>query len=254
VERRIQIGIRGALSRCVDPVGNRTFDSGLKHRACHGIFFSVLRRIGATVLACIAASCSRAEPIREWRGFRMSGLPAGWTVNGDEIGFVPPADGARADLVTVAQYGDFELTLEWAVSEGGNSGIFFRVSEAASATYESGPEMQILDDERHPDGAKPETSAGANYGLHPPTIRAARPAGEFNEVKLIARGPHVEHFLNGVKVVEYELWTEDWKQRVAASKFAAWPSYGLAREGHIALQDHGDEVVFRNVRIRRLAE
>jgi hypothetical protein len=202
----------------------------------------------------VALGCTGPEPITEWRGFKMSSLPAGWSITQDEIRFVPPPEGARADLISVAQYQDFELTLEWAISEGGNSGIFFRVSEEGAAVYHSGPEMQILDDERHPDGAKAETSAGANYALHAPVQRAARPVGEFNQVKLIVSGDRVQHFLNGVKVVEYELGSDDWKRRVAESKFAEWPSYGLAPRGHLALQDHGHEVRFQNVRIRTLGE
>jgi hypothetical protein len=208
----------------------------------------------ACAIFVAALGCTSPEPITEWRGFKMASLPAGWTITQDEIRFVPPSEGPRADLISAAQYGDFELTLEWAISEGGNSGIFFRVTEEAGAVYHSGPEMQILDDERHPDGAKPETSAGANYALHAPVQRAARSVGEFNLVKLIVSGDRVQHFLNGVKVVEYELGSDDWKRRVAESKFAEWPSYGLAPRGHIALQDHGDEVRFRNVRIRTLGE
>ena len=194
------------------------------------------------------------ESLEHWRGFKMQEVPAGWQAEDGVIHFVPPSDRSakRADLMTREQYTDFELELEWAVTEGGNSGIFFRVSEDQPATYSTGAEIQILDDDGHRDGQKPETSAGSNYALHPPQGAVLRPLGEFNEVRLRVRGDHVEQWLNGVKVVEYRLWDDDWKARVAASKFRSMPRYGLNKSGHIALQDHGDEIWFRNLRIRRL--
>src|SRR5690606_39644101 len=104
----------------------------------------------------------------------------------------------------------------------------------------------------HADGRSPLTSAGANYGLHPAPRGVVRPAGEWNEARIVADGARVEHWLNGVKIVEYELGSPDWAARVAASKFAEWPAYGQARRGHIGLQDHGDPVWFRNVKIRSI--
>src|SRR5690606_30324656 len=104
----------------------------------------------------------------------------------------------------------------------------------------------------HPDGRNPLTSAGANYALHAPVRDVTRPPGEWNDVRLVVDGAHVEHWLNGEKVVEYELWSEDWEARVAASKFASLPHYGRARRGHIALQDHGDLVAYRSIMIRPL--
>ncbi len=192
------------------------------------------------------------QTLAQFRGFRLAEVPAGWSVDAGTIHFSRPSAGARADLITREQYQDFELALEWKVGPGGNSGIFFHVTEDAERTYYTGPEMQILDDERHPDGKKPETSAGSNYALHPPDPYPKRPVGEWNEVRIAVEGAKVQHYLNGVKVVEYELWRDDWRARVAASKFAAWPKYGQSRSGHIALQDHGDELWFRNLRIRRL--
>jgi hypothetical protein len=160
--------------------------------------------------------------------------------------------GRAGDLITDDEFGDFELALEWKVSEGGNSGIMYRVVDAHEATYQSGPEMQVLDDARHPDGRSRLTAAGAAYGLYPAPAGVVKPAGEWNQVRIVVKGGHVEHWLNGRKVVEYELWSPDWKARVANSKFAQWPSYGLAKKGHIALQDHGDRVAYRNIRVRAL--
>jgi hypothetical protein len=156
------------------------------------------------------------------------------------------------DIVTEAQYADFELLLDWKVAPGGNSGIMFRVTEDAPHSYESGPEMQVLDDERHPDGQSRLTAAGAAYGLYPAPSGAVKPAGEWNHVRLVVQGAHVEQWLNGVRTAEYELWSPEWETRVKQSKFAAWPAFGRAKRGHIALQDHGDRVAYRDIKIREI--
>ncbi len=183
-----------------------------------------------------------------WRGYRRDDAPGGWSVQGDALAFRPGAD--DGDLITADVFADFELVLEWKVGPGGNSGIFYRATEEEPYPYWTGPEFQILDNEGHPDGRVPETSAGANYGLHAPLRDVARPAGEWNEARISVRGSSVEHWLNGVRIVAYELGDEDWTRRVAGTKFADWPKYGRASAGHVGLQDHGDPVWYRNVRIR----
>ncbi|HEX6992894.1 MAG TPA: DUF1080 domain-containing protein [Gammaproteobacteria bacterium] len=183
-----------------------------------------------------------------WRGYNRPDLPEGWAVRDGALARVGPG----GDIITESQYGDFELALEWKVAAGGNSGIFYRVEEGHERIYQSAPEMQVVDDAGHRDGQDPLTSAGANYGLYPAPGGVVRPAGEWNEARIVAVGDHVEHWLNGVKVVEYVLGSREWEERVAASKFAAWPAYGRARRGHIGLQDHGDPVWFRNVKIRSI--
>jgi hypothetical protein len=183
-----------------------------------------------------------------WRGFRNSTVPAGWQVVDGALTRV----GEGGDLITRDEFGDFELALEWKVAEGGNSGIMYRVTEDAGATYETGPEMQVLDDARHKDGESRLTAAGSAYGLYPAPAGVVKPAGEWNAVRIVVRGNHVEHWLNGIKVVEYELGSPDWKAKVEASKFKQWPGYGRAASGHIALQDHGDRVAYRDIRIRTL--
>ncbi len=160
--------------------------------------------------------------------------------------------GSGGDIVTEETYADFELELEWRIAAGGNSGVFFRVGDDAQHVWQTGPEMQVLDNDGHVDGRNPLTSAGSNYALHAPPRDVTRPLGLWNEARLLVRGPHVEHWLNGEKIVEYELWTPEWKALVAASKFAGMPGYGQLKTGRIALQDHGDRVEFRNVKIRRL--
>lgn len=183
-----------------------------------------------------------------WRGFRKSAVPDGWRVVDGNITRVGPG----GDIITTDQFENFELSLEWKVQPAGNSGIFYRVTEENSHTYESGPEMQVLDDAGHQDGKSPLTSAGAVYGLYPAPRGIVRPAGEWNRARVIANGAHVEHWLNGTKVAEYELWSPDWEKRVRESKFEEWRTYGRAKRGHIALQDHGDTVAYRNIKIRVL--
>jgi hypothetical protein len=128
----------------------------------------------------------------------------------------------------------------------------YRVTEGSGATYETGPEMQVLDDARHADGRSRLTAAGSAFGLYAAPEGIVRPAGEWNQVRILLRGHHVEHWLNNVKVVEYELESRDWDSRVTASKFRQWPAYGRAPKGHVALQDHGDRVWYRNIKIREL--
>ncbi len=183
-----------------------------------------------------------------WRGFRRATMPEGWAAVDGALTRV----GRGGDIVTVDEYENFELRLEWRLGEGGNSGIMYRVSEDYEAPYHSGPEMQVLDDARHADGRNRLTSAGSNYGLHAAPPGVVRPPGEWNAVRLVVNGAHVEHWLNDVKVVEYELWTDEWRRLVQASKFAQWPGYGMSRRGRIDLQDHGDRVEYRSIRIRVL--
>ncbi|MFN2399048.1 MAG: DUF1080 domain-containing protein [Gemmatimonadaceae bacterium] len=188
------------------------------------------------------------QTTRQWRGFRSDSLPAGWKVVDGALTRV--AQGG--DIITTEQFDDFELKLEWKVAPGGNSGIFFRVTEAEDGVHKSGPEMQVLDDAKHADGKRPETSAGAAYAIYPAPRGVVRPAGEWNEARLVVDGNHVEHWLNGTKVVEYELGSPDWEDRVRKTKFSETPRYGREPKGHIALQDHGDWVAYRNIMIREL--
>ena len=183
-----------------------------------------------------------------WRGFRKAGMPDGWKVVDGALTRVA----SEGDIITREQFTDFELSLEWRVESGGNSGVMYRVTEQTEATYRTGPEMQVLDDARHPDGRSRLTAAGALYGLYPAPEGAVKPAGQWNAARVLVDGNRVEHWLNGVRMVEYELLSREWEAKVAASKFNEWPGYGRAARGHIALQDHGDLVSFRNIKIRTL--
>ena len=188
----------------------------------------------------------------QWRAYRGDEIPAGWQVVDGALTRV----GQAGDIVTREEFQDFELALEWKVEAGGNSGIMYRVAEAPEleTVWQSGPEFQILDDARHPDGRRPETSAGSCYGLYPAPRGIVRPAGEWNEARIVVQGTHVEHWLNGTRVVGYELGSPDWEERVRRSKFASMPRYGRESRGHIALQDHGDWVAYRNIRIRPISD
>jgi hypothetical protein len=184
-----------------------------------------------------------------WRSYRAEAPPAGWEVKDGLL----VRSGRGGDLMTVRQFADFELDLDFRVSEGGNSGIMYRVTTDGQQPYHSGPEYQILDNERHADAKNgPDRLTGANYALHPPAVDTSNPAGQWNNARIVVHGNHVEHWLNGEKVVEYELHSDDWKTRVADSKFADWPIYGKASRGHIVLQDHGDLVEFRSIKIREI--
>ena len=188
------------------------------------------------------------ESLAAWRGYRRDGVPDGWQAVDGAMARV----GRGGDIITVEQFADFDLRFDWRVEEGGNSGVMFRVAEGDGPTWHTGPEFQILHNAGHRDGEAPITSAASNYAVHAPARDATRPVGEWNSARLVVRGARVEHWMNGEKLLEYELGSPDWHERMMASKFASIPRYGREPRGHIAIQDHGDPVAFRNVRIRRL--
>ncbi len=177
-----------------------------------------------------------------------------WAIESGTLKTVPGLDrGDRVDLVTRETFGDFELELEWKVSPGGNSGVIYRVAETEPMTWHTGPEMQVLDDSKHKDGASPLNAAGSLYALIPANAnKTLKPVGEFNHAKIVFQNGHVEHWLNGSKVVEYKWGSPEIKALIARSKFSKLPRFMQEPEGRIALQHHGEEVWFRNVRIRRL--
>jgi len=213
-----------------------------------------------------------------WRGLGYPNVPAGhWTVEDGAIEKVATAsvlagpDGRRppgGDLMTVATFGDFELSWDWKMSPAGNSGMKYNVSEELSggqasnvlrpATGTSGVshsaigfEYQMIDDDRHSDGKLPTHRSGALYDLLTPNERKQlKPIGEWNHSAIVFVGSHGEHWLNGVKVVEYELGSPRLDSALAASKFRSMPWYAQRRTGHIVLQDHGDAAWFRNLKIR----
>jgi len=197
-----------------------------------------------------------------WRGFHKETVPAGWAVEDGCIKKVP-AQGelgqAGGDMITVDQFDNFELSIDWKLAQGGNSGIKYLVSESLPPKGRSGVsfEMQVLDDERHPDakmGIAGNRTAGALYDLIAPSgKKVLKPVGEFNEARLVVRGNHIEHWLNGVKVVEFERGSDALKAIIAKSKFKDTKGFGETAKGHILLQDHGDPIseqtIFNTVKL-----
>jgi len=208
-----------------------------------------------------AASSWRAlfdgKSLDAWRGYKSDKVPEGWKMVDKTLA----KDGHVGDLITREEFGDFELELEWKIGRAGNSGIFYRGIEDPDfkgapnddRIYTTGPEYQLLDDIEAADNKTRLTCAGAAYGLYPSPAGHLKPVGQWNKTRIVAKGAHVEHWLNDFKVVEYELWSPDWEAKVASTKFKAWPKFGRAKSGHIGVQgDHPGELAFRNIRIRPL--
>jgi alpha-3'-ketoglucosidase len=197
-----------------------------------------------------------------WRGYNKPAFPEkGWEIVDGTLHCIGSgageAGGAGGDIIYDKKFSNFELSLEWKISEGGNSGIFILGQEIpGTPIYESAPEMQILDNERHPDaklGTNGNRMAGSLYDLIPANPQNTKPVGEWNQVGIICYQGTVVFKQNGANVVEFHLWTDAWKQMVANSKFKDWPMFvNPAKEGYIGLQDHGNDVWFRNIKIKEM--
>jgi cytochrome c len=193
-----------------------------------------------------------------WRGYKSEAMPPGWKVVEGALVRVSGGAGGKGagggdDIITTEQFDNFELQLEWKiVDRAGNSGLVLRASEDAVTSWHTGPEMQILDNAAYP-GRDSRQLAGACYDLYAPTKDVSRPRGEWNAVRVVANGPHVEHWLNGEKLLEYEMGSDDWKERVAKSKFKDMKHFQQPpTKGHICLQDHTARIEYRNIKIRPL--
>lgn len=191
-----------------------------------------------------------------WRGYKMDKMPPGWTVIDGVLTRTKGGEGGKGagggdDIVTVDQFDNFDLKLQWKIVAGGNSGILYRVTEDAATSWHVAPEMQVLDNTRWPDRDKRQL-AGALYDLYAPVKDVTKPAGKWNEARVVAKGNHVEHWLNGAKLLEYERGSDDWNARVAASKFKNLANFAKADKGHICLQDHSDRIEYRDIKIREL--
>ncbi|MAT71249.1 MAG: hypothetical protein CMJ58_17195 [Planctomycetaceae bacterium] len=186
----------------------------------------------------------------KWRGYNSEEWPEGWKLADGMLHRI----GGGGDLMTKQQYGSFDMRLQWKIEPGGNSGVLYHVLTGDPAPYLTGLEYQVLDNERHADGRSPLTSAAALYALYPPDPNPVKPAGQWNTGRIVVQGKHVQHFLNGKKVVDCVIGSEDWNKRLAKSKFANWEKFAKADKGYITLQDHGNHVWFKNVRIKPLAD
>lgn len=194
----------------------------------------------------------------QWRGFKKDHVPSVWYIE-DSLLICMDSEMRNAeeaetgDIMTREKFQNFELSLEWKISGGGNSGILYFVQETDSSNYSyyTGPEMQVLDNEMAGDNLE-KHMAGDLYDLISCSKISVKPVGEWNSVRIVADGSHVEHWLNGVKVIDYDLQSVEMDSLMKNSKWANYPEFGLTTSGHIALQDHGNRVWFRNVKIRSL--
>jgi hypothetical protein len=196
-----------------------------------------------------AAGGWRILDLSSFRGWDADAVPSGWSV---VDGTIAKTRGAE-DLITKDQFANFELELEWKIGQHGNSGIFYRGTRDYDHIYWSAPEYQLEDNIGADDNKSPDRWTAADYALYAPSSGQIPTADKWNLTRIVVNGRHVEHWLNGAKVVEYELGSPDWKARVAKSKFAAYPKYGMAQRGYIGIQgDHPGALALRNIRIREL--
>ena len=194
------------------------------------------------------------KTLKGWHTYGKPSAEAQWEVKDGAI-HLNKALGGDGDLTTDAAFDNFDLKLEWKISPKGNSGILFYVQEDTmkyKESYNTGPEMQVLDNDGHPDGKIHKHRAGDLYDLIPCTKETVKPVGEWNQVEIISNKGELKFFLNGTNVVSTTLWDDAWKNLVAGSKFKRWPDFGTFKSGKIDLQDHGNEVWYRNIKIKQL--
>lgn len=191
-----------------------------------------------------------------WRAYQSQQMTKNWQAIDGKLVRVAGGPGGQGagggdDIVTTEEFEDFELSLEWKLEPGGNSGVLYHVSEEPATAWHYAPEVQLLDNAAHPTRDKRQL-AGAVYDLYAPSKDATKPAGEWNELRIRVEKGRGTHWLNGEKIVEYEIGSEDWKKRVAESKFREFKKFGTFKKGPICLQDHSERVEFRNIKVRRL--
>ena len=213
------------------------------------------------LLITVFISCSKTpsewtilfdgQSVTGMRGYKMDSFPwDSWVIKEGTLKTIPGSKGV--DIISTDIYKDFELELEWKLQSGGNSGIFYFATEDGNFIWQSAPEMQVLDNTAHPDRMRKVTSAGALYDLIAPKNEVVKPLGQFNQVKIISKDNHIEHWLNGQKLLEYEYGSEEMKALIGQSKFKDMPYFAKASSGRVGLQgDHG-EVWYKNIRIRKL--
>ncbi len=189
-----------------------------------------------------------------WHNYGKDAAGSSWHVDSNTIHLVP-AGGEGGDLVSNDEYGDFDLKLQWKIAKNGNSGILLFVQEDTAKykeTYFTGLEMQVLDNNGHPDAKIIKHRAADLYDLVTSKPETVKTAGEWNDVEVKSEDSTLTFWLNGTQVMTTKLWDDNWKKMVAGSKFKQWSDFGTFAKGHIALQNHGDEVWFRNIQIKKL--
>ncbi len=189
-----------------------------------------------------------------WHTYGKTSVSNGWKVENGELHFDPAAakDGQGGDLVTDNEYTNFHLKLEWKIAPNSNSGIIFYINEDKKYknTYDTGLEMQVLDNDGHPDGKITKHRAGDLYDLIKSSSEPVKPVGEWNTAEIVSKNGKLTFLLNGVIVVETVLWDDNFNALVAGSKFAGWEGFAKSKTGRIGLQDHGDNVWYRNIMIK----
>ena len=186
-----------------------------------------------------------------WRPYKNAPSD-GWEIVQGEIHCKDKGVQHRADLITKEEYGDFELVFDWKVGKGANSGLVYRANEEHGASHESASEYQLIDDAGYPEKLQNWQNSGADYDMHPPVKIASKPAGQYNHSLIKAKGKHVEHWLNGIKVADYEIGTPAWHALKEKSKWKDIKGWGENSQGHICLQDHGGGIWFKNIKIKKL--
>ena len=187
-----------------------------------------------------------------FRGYKKDKISSAWTVTDNVL----RVDGVKRadDIMTKKSYQNFDLRFEWKVSEASNSGVFYHVGLGDKAASKSGIEYQVLDNDGHKDGKSELTSAGSIYALYPPKAYPKKKVGQWNKARIVCNGTKIQHYLNDVMVAEADTSSDDWKQRLTASKFSTWERFASQSKGHIAFQDHGEEVWFQKIKIKALPD
>lgn len=196
------------------------------------------------------------KTLNGWHGYNKPGTVKNWKIeNGSLVCLGAAKDASGGDLTTDKKFSNFELIWDWKVDKGSNSGVMYHVLEGSKyhSPYETGPEYQIIDDIGFPEKLEEWQKAGANYAMHTANNqKVLKPVGGWNSSKIIFNRGHVEHWLNGKKIVEFQTWSDDWNTKKTNGKWKDYPDYGIAKIGEIALQDHGNKAYFKNILIREL--
>jgi len=224
-----------------------------------------------TILGCLSFACTNhnsetgkgkwislfdGKTLKGWHGFNKTDTIPNWTIEEEAMVCLgAAADAHGGDVVTDEAFENFELKWDWKISPGGNSGVMYHVVETPKypAPYETGPEYQLIDDIGWPEKLEEWQKTGADYAMHLPNEKKKlKPVGEWNSSKIIFNKGHVEQWLNGERIVEFQAWDADWMKKKADGKWKDYPDYGLAKKGLISLQDHGKKAYFKNIMIKVL--